>query len=56
MLNDNKTAVLLTSSAGSLRKLDRSIIHKGDSEFNFSNKVKKTEAFISIVTCQAQAM
>ena len=41
MLNDNKTEVLLTGSAGSLRKLERSSIHIGDSEIIFSSKVKK---------------
>ena len=40
MLNDNKTEVLLTGSAGSLRKLERSSIHIRDSEIKFSNKVK----------------
>ena len=40
MLNDNKTEVLLTGSAGSLSKLERSSIHIGDSDFKFSNKVK----------------
>ena len=40
MLNDNKTEVFLTGSAGSMRKLERSSIHIGDSEVNFSNKVK----------------
>ena len=40
MLNDNKTEVLLTGSAGSLRKLERSSIHIGDSEINFSSNVK----------------
>ena len=41
MLNDNKTEVLLTGSAGSLSKLERSSIHIGDSDIKFSNKVKK---------------
>ena len=41
MLNDNKTEVLLTGSAGSLRKLERSSIHIGDSEINFSKQSKK---------------
>ena len=41
MLKDSKTEVLLTGSAGSLSKLERSSIHIGDSEINFSNKVKK---------------
>ena len=40
MLNDNKTEVLLTGSAGSLSKLQRSSIHIGDSDIKFSNKVK----------------
>ena len=40
MLNDNKTEVLLTGSAGSLSKLKRSSIHIGDSDIKFSNKVK----------------
>ena len=40
MLNDNKTEVLLTGSAGSLSKLERSSIHIGDSDIKFSNKVK----------------
>ena len=39
-LNDNKTEVLLTGSAGSLSKLERSSIHIGDSDIKFSNKVK----------------
>ena len=40
MLNDNKTEVLLTGSAGSLSKLERSSIHIGDSDIKFSDKVK----------------
>ena len=40
MLNGNKTEVLLTGSAGSLSKLERSSIHIGDSDIKFSNKVK----------------
>ena len=40
MLNDNKTEVLLTGSAGSLSMLERPSIRMGDSEINFSNKVK----------------
>ena len=40
MLNDSKTEVLLTGSAGSLSKLERSSIHIGDSDIKFSNKVK----------------
>ena len=40
MLNDNKTEVLLTGSAGSLSKLERSSIHIGHSDIKFSNKVK----------------
>ena len=32
--------VLLTGRAGSLRKFEQSSIHIGDSEINFSNKVK----------------
>ena len=39
ILNDNKTEVLLTGSAGSLSKLERSGIHIGDSDIKFSNKV-----------------
>ena len=40
MLNDNKTEVLLTGSAGSLSKLERSSTHIGDSDIKFSNKIK----------------
>ena len=40
MMNDNKKEVLLSGSAGSLRQLKGSIIHKGDCEINFSSKVK----------------
>ena len=39
-INDNKTEVLLSGSAGSLRKLERSSIHTRDSEINYSSKVK----------------
>ena len=39
-MNDNKTEVLLSGSAGSLRKLERSSIHIRDSEINYSSKVK----------------
>ena len=40
MLNDNKTEVLMTGSAGSLSKLERSSIHIRDSDIKFSNTVK----------------
>ena len=40
MLNDNKTEVL-SGSAGSLSKLERSTIRIGDSEINFFSKQKK---------------
>ena len=43
MLSDNKTEVLLSGSSGSLRKLERSSIHKGDSKINFSSKVKNLD-------------
>ena len=41
MLNDNKTEVLMSGRAGSLRKLERSTIHTGDSEINFSTNVER---------------
>ena len=41
MLNDNKTEVLLTGSAGSLRKLERSSIHIGDNQFFKQSKKPK---------------
>ena len=41
MLNDDKTEVLLSGSAGSLRNLERSSIRVVDFEINVSCKVKK---------------